>query len=197
MKKFLKCIGFILLILVILFCINFIRNYVIISKMINLANENFVGLDNYHLLCCINSNDNDFKSMYSNYYYKDGILKIKTDWAFDKYSTSWYNTNTNEIIEIDINGNRTERKEEVIISDIGIERYLLEIDAKSIYVLENMFRIIDENEYTYTFKRNEIYYFVNKETGLIDKAIDEDARGADYAFTLEIGNVTDCDISRP
>ena len=197
MKKFLKCIGFILLILVILFCINFIRNYVIISKMINLANENFVGLDNYHLLCCINSNDNDFKRMYSNYYYKDGILKVETDWTFDKYSTSWYNTNTNEIIEIDINGNRTERKEEVIISDIGIERYLLEIDAKSIYVLENMFRIIDENEYTYTFKRNEIYYFVNKETGLIDKAIDEDVRGADYVFTLEIGNVTDDDISRP
>ena len=125
------------------------------------------------------------------------ILKVETDWAFDKYSTSWYNTNTNEIIDIDINGNRTERKEEVIISDIGIERYLLEIDAKSIYVLENMFRIIDENEYTYTFKRNEIYYFVNKETGLIDKAIDEDARGADYVFTLEIGNVTDDDISRP
>ena len=40
------------------------------------------------------------------------------------------------------------------------------------------------------------FVFILKK-GLIDKAIDEDVRGADYVFTLEIGDVTDNDISKP
>lgn len=180
MKKSKKVFIILVIIFVILFCINCVRNYFIFNKLFEKSNS-FDFSNNYKIVQKSNSmgTDNVIWDVVSEYYCKDNIYLYKNNTILTQNSNKeitkygvWDNKNSNEHIEFLYDDDNN------IIKDELIDKENLEIPLNTIIFSNNNFSnifksiILSENEtYKITSYYNEFkeIIYVNKNTGLIDE----------------------------
>jgi hypothetical protein len=186
MKKVLKILLIILLVLVILLIINSIRNYKILNRVFT-AEENFL-FDNQNLYLEIKVNFTNGEQKYTNtkIYYKDGILNKIFLWSNKEDSNIYYTISwQNELEKIaykssfssDDDAKDREYIEDTVNNLEDIKLQLLELKLSSLgniklYMKTNLLNFIKTEDNCYIISYiNKKYYYVNKDTGLIEKSI--------------------------
>ena len=189
MKKVLKFIACVLVLLVVLFIINNVRNNTILEKWKN-ASENIKenGLENYYYETKINLGVKN--KFFMKVYYLDGIYRV-VSLSFDEL----------EILEYDENGNVLLNKGELTEEEI----IFLKDDVKK--EKSAFFEEISEDEYKqkkkdYMFKRIKLFgdyyivehgswdYYINKESGIVEKKV---AESAEVIFKTDVVIIDDFD----
>lgn len=206
MKKILHWIIIFFIVIVFLFFINGIRNFIILKRIYNL-NKNFVPATNYSIR--YEANSPFFGKTKINYYFKDNIYFFKeiitinqTNKEYDSFI--WHNLETDEFIALtsDENGKlvNDENQEKTNIS--MLDGYILfgedySLDFNRLFII-NMFNIIQIKDNCYEIKVDNNDFqkdYINKETGLLQKIITKD--NVVITMLYEQNNVTLEDISKP
>lgn len=203
MKKFFKIICILIGIVLVLFIINFFRNYFILKNIYEIGNSFDPG-PNFHINKISEMKISDIEEIVD-FYYKDGkYLNIEEhkniDTGISDKNISFYDEKINEYYKviIDENGNIiTNETENQINKSNYIEQIIYCNSYNFGYLLKkHIFKIIREDENCYVFsseKDTDIY--VNKKTGLMERLISEKL-GYDVKFTFEENTVKDEDINK-
>lgn len=159
-------------ILIILFLINFCRNYFILKKIYNLG-SNFETGENYRVQEKINT---IYDNTVINYFYLDkNYLYIEENQNSNYNCVIFHNLDTNEYSEFIINENG-----ELLLSDNQIQDNKSNFIEKFIYykaydfsyLLKNhIFRIIKEDSESYIINVNNQDEYIDKQTGLLRKIV--------------------------
>ena len=116
MKKILKNAIMIFGIVIIIFLINYCRNYNILNKIIKNGNENLQNSNNYHIIeeGYIQDKEGKSKSYFINEFFcKDNIYLLKLYQDGELKNVSWKNSETNEQIEYLFNNDTIYIEEEM------------------------------------------------------------------------------------
>ena len=177
-------------ILIILFLINFCRNYFILKKIYDLGSK-FETTENYRVQEKINT---IYDNTVINYFYLDkNYLYIEENQNSNYNCVIFHNLDTNEYSEFIINENG-----ELLLSDNQIQDNKSNFIEKFIYykaydfsyLLKNhIFRIIKEDSESYIINLNNTNEYIDKTTGLL-KQVKSSLNNIDIEITFE-KNVVD------
>ena len=189
MRKFIKILFIVIIIFIMLFIINFCRNYFILKKIYNLG-SNFEAGENYRVQEKINT---IYDNTVINYFYLDkNYLYIEENQNSNYNCVIFHNLDTNEYSEFIINENG-----ELLLSDNQIQDNKSNFIEKFIYykaydfsyLLKNhIFRIIKEDSESYIINLNNTNEYIDKTTGLL-KQVKSSLNNIDIEITFEKGVV--------
>ncbi len=181
-----KIILFIMLIIIVLFGINFIRNFILISNLEKSAKS--INLENLYIketMANRNTTTELFKS--------DNTILVKVYIDDNLEDTYWKNFNTNEENSFNSNGEKIEFNNMLVNSLINTAFF------KSPTILEKIiyssFQIIKEKDGIITLTNSNIEFSYKKDTGTLVHYTDNQVY--DIRYEIEIGNVKKSNISKP
>lgn len=182
-KKLLKIIGIILLVVIVLFLIHSIRNFIIISNLQDKV-EKYANNDNYHLHTI--SQQSEQVTLTTDYYKKNNrevtflernsngeITKIslynngeRIDMFVDSPTTKTAKINTNALIPGTIvNALQTDNKWQTFLYSILAKVRSTSFNNKDGYIIENFLSPF----YLPSYENNTTKYIIEKDTGLLLK----------------------------
>ena len=204
-KKILKIIGIILLVVIVIFLINTIRNYIIITDLQNKVAE-YSGSTNYYTKLEVTEKDGTVVTM--EYYKKDNrevvflernlngeISKISMYNNGERTDTFWDNEE-NKIAQLDsgtimgvniYNFTETDNKWQTFLGSIFANVKSTSYNEKECYIIKGFM-----SSYSLTSEGAEVY--IEKDTGLYFKTIEED-RTTERKY--EFNNVDDSIFIEP
>ena len=219
-KKILLTILAILVILIALFLINLGRNYLILKKIYD-SNTDFTStLSNSYFeqtTDFFNDLNNYLPTIQTTLYSYNGIYLLKTYDDGISSSTLWYDSNTNESIffddnealqdlydlnsdgstsvdELGINLYNTDTLFTGVYSNLLLHNFGDENTVISTILYQNLFTPLIAKNNCYVFKFNELTIYLNKETNLIEKIINDNAT---ISYKVEKNIVTSEDVAKP
>ena len=206
-KKVLKIIGMIILVVIIMFLIYVLRNFIIIKKLKNNFSK-YENSQNYHITSVVKSESDMTVKM--NYYKKENkqvvFMERKTseeDLKFTMYDngervdifidngsekTCRLGVGT-ELVQVNlVNYLETDNDWQTFLASIFTRIYTKEFNQKKCYVIDNFSSPL----FTYDDEKNEVY--LEKETGLMMKSIFGDS---ETVREYEFDNVSDLIFAEP
>lgn len=202
-NKILKLILIVFVILIILFAVNLLRNYIITKDIIEYSLGD--NISNFYFKYETTDKSSDNKVV-GEYYYKDGILLEKLV-NLDEEIINWYNFNTSEY-ETTVESS----DEEIIDYDKEYENtkiYELSLLSNKYTIkdilLNYMFKPITSEDNCYKLTIDDKEYYINKDTKLIEKSISSTEKTNEYVtqestetvYEFKIDVVTDTDVEKP
>lgn len=209
-KSFLKIIGFILLISIILLLVHTFRNFIIISNLQDKLSK-YTDSDNFHIKSVTNESNGIIITM--NYYQKDNrqAIFLERNNNGDLTKLSMYNngeridtfteTADSKTVKINSSSSITVQIVDVLKTDNSWQTFLYSIlariktvnyNGKTCYSIENFL----SPYYIYGTEKNEVY--LDKETGLLlRQTLDNIISEKDYEFnSVEDSIFVEPDISQ-
>ncbi len=202
-KKILKIIFILLLILVILLIVNLIRNYSIVKNIVDYTSSLNDDISNYYFKI-EGEGDVEDEKFTSEYYYKDGILLIKTSFMDDE-SIVWRDFNTGEV-ETLTNDTDSEVSHSLVTEpyDDKLNIYNLALFSYNTrdVILNYIFKPItsENNCYKIVVKESDKIneYYINKDSKLIEKLTIKSEEGiTKHTYEFKMDCVTDDDVRKP
>lgn len=204
MKKLLLCFTFLLILVFGIFAINYIRNFIIIKKIFNLGSS-FVFSNNYKIEEKIRTPVSETKIFF---YYKDGSYLYESNIFLNNEEESnivWYNEQDENFISLtkDENGNLIENStlnnSDNFLKFFNLESYIFGRQFNSYFQIinKNIFYRITMEDDCYKVKsptNSSEYFYINRETGLIQKLINSDTY---LEFTYKMDCVKERDLIKP
>lgn len=198
-KKILLIILAILVILIALFLINLGRNYLILKTIYD-SNTDFTStLSNSYFEQTIDFSNEYMPTAQTILYSYNGTYLLKTYNDNVPYSVLWYDSNTDESIFFDESGydpNSTATTnlftgsyQIVLLNSLGDDNTVI-----STILYQNLFTPLIAKNNCYAFKFNELTIYLNKETNLIEKIINDNAT---ISYKVEKNIVTNEDVAKP
>jgi hypothetical protein len=215
MKKVLKILIIILIVLVILLILNAIRNYKILKEVFETEKKFLINNQNFYFELKENLENGEQGYISSKSYYKDGILNKISIWNNENsneitYNIYWQSESEKIFYEVEISSKDENTKKEYtkskynekILEDLKLRLSTLKISALgnlNLYMKANLFNFIisEDNCYKIAYTNGKNYY-VNKDTGLIEKSIYKNSEGTKYIseYKYSENTVTDKDVER-
>lgn len=204
-KKILKIFGLILLVIMMVFLIHTIRNYIIITNLQNKI-SNYANSTNYYTKSVSRENNETVVTM--EYYKKDNkeVVFLERNQNGEIYKISFYNNgertntfwdnkegktaqlNTDSIMRINIhNGTETDNKLQTLLESITANIKTTKCDGKDCYSAKGLFSTVSLSEEGATT-------YIYKDTGLMFKTIEGDRINE---RTYEFNNVNDSIFIEP
>lgn len=188
-KKIAITIFSILIIVSILLLINIARNYLILQNIYK-TNEKESNFKNYYFEN-ITEYAHELATIKSIIYLYNGVYNVKTFRDDKLVSINWYDSNTNESININENGENTIENTDWI--ENSYKEILLNETKISDILCQNFFRpfVIEDNKYKIKYSDTTIY--INKKTGLVEKVMAGDTI---QTYKLQKDIVTKSDVEK-
>lgn len=202
-KKILISIIIIVIAILILFGINYLRNYFILKDIYNKNAGYLDSLNNFYYKKIINSDDIQETEIY----YKDGIYLDNSYKNNQKKSFIWKNINTDEFFggEYLEDGTFKEFSKEEFneynpkYTDNYAKVLFDETENLNNVIKANIFRFIPTDENCYIINTQGFQKKVDKETGTVKaiSVISENETTMETSIILEINTVTEQDVIKP
>ena len=194
-NKILEIFSIIIIIIGLLFIINFIRNFIILRNIYNLSKD-FDNSTNYYVE--INTTTLQGNSRIEEYY-RDGLTLTKfiTNNKIDYII--WHNNKDGEIIYL-----KKDEDENIVQIDMDKDKMYFYINSIKFaqnnsfgdILIKNLFNIIKTDKNAYKIKTESYTEYINKDTGLVEKLISE-KNNVNIQITYIENKVTVENVNKP
>lgn len=183
-NKVLKIFILVLIIILCLFIIHIIRNYIILNKIIKKQNE-FKDSKNYYFISEHYNNKTEDGKMIVKHYYKDNKHKIVyNDEKTKIVTTTWYDENTHRYItKVNDEDESITKSDFILGNELPTYRYDLSFIVMRCFI---SYENINGNECYKIFRPNNPIFYISKTDGMIMRTITSNNYIVDYKdYNLE------------